>query len=104
MNDLVNREDVIKAIHSYWSEMLDDIPVAIYDGYEVYADQKKANELFSHNKALANRIKQLPSAHPGTDECCTDCKEYDAERHCCPRFNRVIRKTLEEVMHTEEAN
>ena len=31
------------------------------------------------------------------DEWCTGCKEYDHERHCCPRFNRVIRTTLDEV-------
>lgn len=31
------------------------------------------------------------------DEWCEDCKEYDHERHCCPRWNRVIRKTLEEA-------
>lgn len=28
------------------------------------------------------------------DEWCTDCKEYDTDRHCCPRWNRVIRQTL----------
>ena len=31
-----------------------------------------------------------------TDEWCTGCKEYDKERHCCPRWNRVIRETVEE--------
>lgn len=31
-----------------------------------------------------------------TDEWCTDCKEYDQEKHCCPRWNRVIRQTLSE--------
>ncbi len=31
------------------------------------------------------------------DEWCYDCKEYDKERHCCPRFNRVIRTTLDDV-------
>lgn len=30
-------------------------------------------------------------------EWCHDCKEYDAERHCCPRWTKVIRKTVEEV-------
>lgn len=30
-------------------------------------------------------------------EWCFDCKEYDQERHCCPRFNRVIRNTVEEI-------
>lgn len=31
-----------------------------------------------------------------TDEWCTDCKEYDQEKHCCPRFNRVIRQAVSE--------
>ena len=47
----------------------------------------------------ASIIKELPSAQPEyrMDEWCTDCKEYDHERHCCPRFNHVIRTTLQEV-------
>lgn len=28
------------------------------------------------------------------DEHCTDCKEYDNEKHCCPRYNRVIREAM----------
>ena len=31
------------------------------------------------------------------DEWCTDCKEYDHEKHCCPRWNRVIRQTLKDA-------
>ena len=31
------------------------------------------------------------------DEWCHDCKEYDQEHHCCPRFNRVIRESLKEA-------
>ena len=34
------------------------------------------------------------NAEPDTYEWCTDCKEYDHNRHCCPRWNRVIRQTL----------
>lgn len=30
-------------------------------------------------------------------EWCHDCKEYDAERHCCPRWTKVIRNTVEEL-------
>ena len=41
-------------------------------------------------------LRTLPSAHPEMDEWCTDCREYDNERHCCPRFNRVIREALSE--------
>ena len=29
-------------------------------------------------------------------EWCTGCKEYDTEKHCCPRFNNVIRNTMNE--------
>ena len=45
-----------------------------------------------------DHLKRLPSAQPDyiMTEWCTDCKEYDQERHCCPRFNRVIRQTLSE--------
>ena len=32
-----------------------------------------------------------------TDEWCTDCKEYDNEKHCCPRFNHVIREALKDA-------
>ena len=31
------------------------------------------------------------------DEWCTDCKEYDKEKHCCPRWNRVIREALKDA-------
>ena len=32
-------------------------------------------------------------------EWCHDCKEYDQEEHCCHRWNKVIRKTVEELKH-----
>ena len=45
------------------------------------------------------------------DEWCSDCKEYDSDRHCCPRWNRVIRETLKDAQqwipckwHTKEEN
>ena len=36
------------------------------------------------------------------DEWCDNCKEYDHSKHCCPRFNRVIRETVEEVKQNAE--
>ena len=35
------------------------------------------------------------------DEHCTDCKEYDHQRHCCPRWNKVIRTTLNDAINAE---
>ena len=53
-------------------------------------------------------IRRLPSAQPEqTNSCytnswCIDCKEYDKEKHSCPRFNRVIKQTLDEIYSQAE--
>lgn len=46
---------------------------------------------------ILKRLKGLPSAQPDLNEWCTDCKEYDKEKHHCPRFNRVIREALKDA-------
>lgn len=42
-------------------------------------------------------LAELPSAHPELNEWCHDCKEYDAEKGCCPRWGQVIRTALEDA-------
>lgn len=32
-------------------------------------------------------------------EWCTDCKEYNHEKHCCPRWTKVIRTTLNDSIN-----
>lgn len=32
-----------------------------------------------------------------TFEFCTDCKEYDHEKHCCHRWSKFIRRTIDEM-------
>ena len=44
-----------------------------------------------------DEINALPSAEEESFEWCTDCKEYDQEAHCCHRWSKVIRKTVEEM-------
>lgn len=34
-------------------------------------------------------------------ESCTDCPLYDHDRHRCPRFNKVIPTTIQEIMDTQ---
>ena len=48
-------------------------------------------------KLIESYISKLPSAESESFEWCTDCKEYDQEKHCCPRWNKVIKNTLVEV-------
>lgn len=44
-------------------------------------------------------LKALPSAQqePEEFEWCTDCKEYDQTAHCCHRWTKVIRQTVDEL-------
>ena len=83
MRELISRKAAIEALGEepmVWDDDAD---------YELgQCSQWKADKL---------AIESVPSERPELDEWCTDCKEYDQERHCCPRWNRVIRNTVEEL-------
>ena len=83
--DLISRQAAIDAIQK-WG-LIDGLSEG--QAIEILADEEK-----------------VPSAQPDLDEWCTDCSEYDHERHCCPRFNRVIREALKdaqpEVVHCRD--
>ena len=45
-------------------------------------------------------IERMPSVTPQEPQSfkwCTDCKEYDTEKHCCHRYSKVIRNTVAEI-------
>lgn len=44
-----------------------------------------------------SEIEKIPSAEDESFEWCTDRKEYDQEAHCCHRYSKVIRNTVEEM-------
>ena len=50
-------------------------------------------------KVLTIAIEALKREQP--DEWCTDCKEYDTEKKCCPRFNKVIREAMKRIPHDD---
>lgn len=72
MNDLISRSKAVDRIRGTG-----------------YADQIKENVIMI--------LMGLPSAQPDLDEWCDTCREYDSEKHCCPRYNRVIREAVEEM-------
>ena len=90
--DCVSRQAAIDAIDSYEVDAPDYM-----QGWAV-----KLIEAIKGD--IRGLISELPSAQPEycLDEWCTKCKEYDHERHCCPRFNHVIRTTLQEVKEVQE--
>ena len=87
MDDLISRQDAIEHLKNrlYETELNS---VAKYPYYAEMADNR-----------VDVWMNEVPSAERdyNFNEWCTDCKEYDHERHCCPRFNQVIRTTLQEV-------
>ena len=52
-----------------------------------------------------DNVDMLPSVtpqEPQTFKWCTDCREYDQEKHCCHRWSKVIRDTVEEMKQEQE--
>ena len=68
--DLISRQAAISAVST-----------ALFPKINTAKDAEKA-------------LRELPTAHRPVDEWCVDCKEYDSVKHCCPRFNRVIRTAM----------
>ena len=76
--DLIDRQDAIDALRTCY-----DTEAVTYTN---------GNEYISYDQAL-DLIETLPSAQQD----CTECPEYDTERHYCPKYCDVIRRTLEEA-------
>ena len=53
-----------------------------------------------YQEAKAMAIKALEQ-EAQTFEWCHDCLEYNQDKHCCPRFNKVIRNTVEEMKQSK---
>lgn len=119
MDDLISRQDLITSFRldddcKAWS--MDDLIYRIEqfpsaqpeDTIEMQeSDIDEAMKLV-RDARVTTRVTILPSAQPESesaellsgkvwDEWCTDCKEYDHERHCCPRFRDVIFSTVDEL-------
>ena len=84
----MNREEAMLLLHD------------MKDTYDEIHENTNGDLGYEQMTALDMAIEAL-SDRP-TDEWCTDCKEYDHEKHCCPRFNRVIRTTLNEVVRCKD--
>lgn len=78
MSDLISREDAVSRISDLLMIELQGKHLPTWN--EVY-----------------NAINDIPSAEPEEFEWCHDCKEYDAEQHCCHRWTKFIRKTVDEL-------
>lgn len=91
--DCVSRKAVLDAIDSKAWEFCDYL---ISKGRN---DEQKPVSHFADNLRECVR-EELPSVTPQEQQAftwCTDCREYDQEKHCCHRYSKVIRNTVTEI-------
>ena len=73
--------------------------VVVDDGYDEYCDECDPESadcvLLSEAIEIVNQAKDVV-LEKECSEWCQDCKEYDKEKHHCPRFRKVILETIEE--------
>lgn len=78
-------------------KLIIDIPKEEYDECKRQVDMIKQEGVLIESLNTALKIHVANGMIPGEikpDEWCTDCKEYDHGRHCCPRYNRVIKRII----------
>jgi DNA-directed RNA polymerase subunit RPC12/RpoP len=90
--DAISRDDALKALDY-------DIKSFEFKSGVSRHMNEIANLLNTIYEIQSDNIKALPPVQPkyNTSEWCRTCSEYDQDKHCCPRFNRVIRNAVEEV-------
>lgn len=83
--DTISRKEALDALHMCLSTNSYDDDVT-GDSYICYEEAEY-------------EIEKLPSVQPkyNPDEWCHDCSEYNHDKHCCPRYNKVIRNVVEEI-------
>lgn len=62
------------------------------------------NDAVIRMSAVEYVLYNSPSAHTEQEsfEWCHDCKEYDQEKHCCHRWTKTIRKTVDELKQSAQ--
>lgn len=97
MNDLISRRAAIDALMSNEPSAWNN------DDYERGEIARFHEDVTTIKNVPSVRRKGKPSAQsePEEFEWCTDCKEYDQEAHCCHRWTKVIRNTVEEIKNIQ---
>lgn len=85
MSEHIDKQKAIEAIKSITSSM----------SVCVNSDEQHGMQRMQRQAII--ELTNLPSAEEEAFEWCDTCKEYDKEKHCCHRWTKVIRNTVEEL-------
>jgi hypothetical protein len=99
MNDLgvdcISRTELLKAMDTW-----DKFGYTARYGLERLDKDDKDFVPYVKYEDMVNCVKGMPSVTPQEPQdfkWCTDCREHDQEKHCCHRWSKVIRDTIEEM-------
>jgi len=93
----MTREEAVAVLKAFMKNPLfSDVHKAAFN--IAIHDIKQRHDWDINNLILINK----ENYEPQTFKWCTDCKEYDQEKHCCHRWSKVIRDTVEEMKQEQE--
>jgi hypothetical protein len=102
LDDLISRQSAIDAMKSLSDSICEQQAIDALKHDAKVLGIEPYDQGYTPFDAIIT-IHDIPNAQPEhTNSCytnswCINCKEYDKEKHSCPRFNRVIKQTLDEV-------
>jgi hypothetical protein len=84
--------------HFYWERTMSDL-ISREEAIDIVDELFTLGDCYCDRFSVVGALRGLPSAEPEPEEFewCTDCKEYDQEQHCCHRWSKNIRRTVEEL-------
>ena len=92
-DDMISRQAALDAL----DQVAQMFPYRIPGDAKTYRQYNEAwNDAID---AAENALEALPPAQPEPEEFewCHTCREYDQEKHCCHRWTKVIRKTVDDM-------
>lgn len=66
---------------------------------DIVSIENRVRHAFNQGYDLGFKVgkEKAKPQEPQTFKWCTDCREYDQEKHCCHRWSKAIRNTVEEM-------
>lgn len=91
--DVISRESIKQKLQKHH-----DFFVNAYGGFSNLPqnDKSRVDEITNCIAMVVNEPSVTPQ-EPKSFEWCDTCKEYDQENHCCHRWTKVIKNTVEEM-------
>ena len=93
----MTREEAVAVLKAFMENPLfSDVHKAAFN--IAIHDIKQRHDWDINNLILINKDNYEPlEQEPQTFKWCETCKEYDQEKHCCHRWSKAIRDTVEEM-------